>query len=46
MNCKPDDTWLGSDVAELLESVTLELDLQPLDLRGNDQLGHRGVRRS
>lgn len=32
MNCKHDDTWVGSDVAELLESVTLELDLRPLDL--------------
>jgi len=32
MNCKHDDSWLGSDVAELLESVTLELQLRSLDL--------------
>ena len=32
MNCKHDGTWLRSDVEELLESVTLELDIRPLDL--------------
>ena len=32
MNCKHDDSWVGSDVSELLESVTLELELRSLDL--------------
>lgn len=32
MNAKHDDTWLSSDVAELLESVTLQLELRSIDL--------------